>query len=227
MDDLEIKIYFIYSQKGKMSNIAELETNEKIKKIEKLAVGTSSDNLYILYCVTVLKDKNDKFITLMLIDKQGILYTKNINLKDIDIFQYQVIFKPYYNKDDNNLNQIILPFEEQFTIFKEILRKDSDLLYYLYSSRINSIFFDKSKKLEFSFLLNFFLELYEQYNYSSEMQYAIIKYFINIDLKRIDNNIDNQSQNKSISKYFLNDSSDANKINQIRNDLIEMADHKE
>lgn len=131
----EKKIYFIYSQKGKKSKILTIETNDQIKKIDKITEGTQSDNIYILYCLTIFNTNEENQITLTLVDNQGELYISNIYLNNIDIFQYKILFEPYYNKNENSLDQIILSNEQQFEIFKNNVKNDMNILYNLYSSR--------------------------------------------------------------------------------------------
>ena len=211
----ENKIYFIYAQKGKKSNISTIETNEQIKKIDIIKEGTQSDNIYILYCLTILNTNKEKPITLTLKDNKGELYISNIYLNNTDIFQYKILFEPYYNKNENSLDQIILPNEKQFEIFKNSVKNDMNILYNLYSSRLTSFLMDNTLTIDFDFLWKFFIEFYQQFKNSVQLESLIIKFFNNFDLKTINNN----QQNKEIesSQYNLDILSDPDKI---RNNLI-------
>lgn len=207
----EKKIYFIYSQKGKKSNISTIETNEQVKKIDIIKEGTQSDNIYILYCLTILNTNKGKPITLTLIDNQGELYISNIYLNKTDIFQYKILFEPYYNKNENSLDQIILPNEKQFEIFKNSVKNDMNILYNLYSSRLTSFLMDNTLTIDFDFLWKFFIEFYQQFKNSVQLESLIIKFFNNFDLKTINNN----QQNKEIesSQYNLDILSDPDNNN--------------
>ena len=211
----EKRIYFIYAQKGKKSNISTIETNEQIKKIDKITEGTKSDNIYILYCLTIFNTNEENQITLTLVDNQGELYISNIYLNNIDIFQYKILFEPYYNKNENSLDQIILSNEQQFEIFKNNVKNDMNILYNLYSSRLTSFLMDNTLKLDFDYLRKFFIEFYQKFKNSSQLESLIIKFFNNFDLNTINNN----QQNKEIesSQYNLDILSTPDKI---RNDLI-------
>ena len=196
----ENKIYFIYAQKGKKSNISTIETNEQIKKIDIIKEGTQSDNIYILYCLTILNTNKEKPITLTLKDNKGELYISNIYLNNTDIFQYKILFEPYYNKNENSLDQIILPNEKQFEIFKNSFKNDINILYNLYSSRLTSFLMDNTLTIDFNFLWKFFIEFYQQFKNSSQLESLIIKFFNNFDLKTINNN----QQNKEIEPFQYN-----------------------
>ena len=222
-NEIDYKFYFIYSQKGKKSNISILETNDQIKKIDIIASGIQSgkiDYLYQLYCLNISNIQEDKPITLSLISIQGELYTAKIYLHNKELFKYKIIFEPYYNKNENSLNQIVLPFHEQFEIFKKHLKIDNELLYNLYSSQLNVIFTEKI--IEFDFLLKFFIELYEQYQSSLELKNIIKSFFENINLKQININQQNKDMDISSNKYnfLLNP-------DKIRNDLITITNNKE
>ncbi len=65
----EKRIYFIYAQKGKKSNISTIETNEQIKKIDKIKEGIQTDNIYIVYSLTILNTNKEKPITLTIINR--------------------------------------------------------------------------------------------------------------------------------------------------------------
>ena len=60
----DLKIYFIYSQKGEKNNIMKIELNEQIKKIEKISEGRTLKYMYILYCITISNDKKRNNIIL-------------------------------------------------------------------------------------------------------------------------------------------------------------------
>ena len=105
----DLKIYFIYSQKGEKSNIIKIELNEQIKKIEKISEGRTLKYLYILYCITISNNKDGKNIILELIDNNGVYYTSKF--KNSDKFQFKIIFESE-DEAEYSLNQVILPQNE-------------------------------------------------------------------------------------------------------------------
>ena len=136
----ELKIYFIYSQKGDKNNIIKIELNEQIKKIEKISEGKSLKYFYILYCITISNNKNRNNIILELIDNKGVYYTSKI--KNLDKFQFKVIFETE-DEAEYSLDQIFLPQNEQFNIFRNCLKNENNFLFDLFSSLLNSIKLEK------------------------------------------------------------------------------------
>ena len=111
------KIYFIYSQKGKESNIASIEENNNIKVVDKKDVSESKDDLYIIYCLELSSNLKGKPYAISLINKYGELYYKNIYSRDTNKFKYDMVFQSFYGKESKPLNQITLSYQKQFFIF--------------------------------------------------------------------------------------------------------------
>ena len=219
----EYKIYFIYSQKGKKSNIAKLELNEQIKKIEKISEGIISNNIYILYCLTISNKKKEKLTTLTLIDNQGELYSAEISLNKDKPFLSYIFFEPYYdNKSDNSLNQILLPLQEQYNIFKNNLKNDRKNLNNLYLNEIDALMDQKNAKIHFTILFKFFMELYLKYNYINELKNIIEKFFEILNLEKISTYQENKEL--EIAEGDLNILSDVEKN---RKNLILITNNKE
>ena len=224
----EFKIYFIYSEKGPKTNILKIETNEQIIKIEPITSGIISSGeilnyMYTLYCLTISNNNKNNInsTNLTIIDNQGEIYTASINIKDQNLLRFQVIFQSYDNKIDHSLGQVILPFQVQYTIFKDNIKNDDKLLYNLYSNRLNSLL-DNNKKNEYEIIFNFFLELYNQYNTFNTLKKIIIAFFEKLNFKNINNLHQNHELN--VPQYDINI---FEKYDMIRKDLISITNNKE
>ena len=216
----EFKIYFIFAQRGKKNNVSKIDSQDQDIKVTEMKNGINSNYIYSLYRVTIkynIKEKENKNIILLLEDNQGELYIANLDLNNPEPFQYEVIFESYLNENDNNLlDQIILPFEEQFSIFKENLKNEENTLNNLYSSKLSSLIQDKSKK-EFEIFLNFFIEIYQMYTNNKQLKDIIIKFFEKIDLKGI-----TKSNNVYHNEYDILSNEE-----KIRKDLVNIVNDNE
>jgi len=215
-----LKIYFIYAQKGEKNSIIKIELNEQIKKIEKISEGRTSKYLYIIYCITISNNKDGKNIILELIDNNGVYYTSKI--KNLDKFQFKIIFEAE-DEAEYSLNQVILPQNEQFDIFRNCL-KNENLLIDLFSSLLNSIHSDKKTNLDFNFMLILFLEIYKEYKKAlrEDLKCLIKKYFETFDMKILNN--------YKLDKYL--DSKEKNidlllKYDNIRNELTSITNNND
>ena len=212
----ELKIYFIYSQKGDKNNIIKIELNEQIKKIEKISEGKSLKYFYILYCITISNNKNRNNIILELIDNKGVYYTSKI--KNLDKFQFKVIFETE-DEAEYSLDQIFLPQNEQFNIFRNCLKNENNFLFDLFSSLLNSIKLEKKNTFDFNFMLSLFLEIYKEYKKTlrEDLKCLIKKYFESFDMKILNNpKLDKQSDIKEKDLDLIL------KYDDIRNELISM-----
>ena len=217
----DLKIYFIYSQKGEKSNIIKIELNEQIKKIEKISEGRTSKYLYILYCITISNNKDGKNIILELIDNNGVYYTSKF--KNSDKFQFKIIFESE-DEAEYSLNQVILPQNEQYFIFRNSLKNENNFLFDLFSSLLNSINLDKKTTFDFNFMLFIFLEIYKEYKKTSRenLKCLIKKYFESFDMKILNNcKIDKHLDIKE------NDLDLLLKYDNIRNELISMTNNND
>ena len=217
----ELKIYFIYSQKGEKSNIIKIELNEQIKKIEKISEGRTSKYLYILYCITISNNKDGKNIILELIDQNGIYYTSKI--KNLDKFQFKIIFESE-DEAEYSLNQVFLSQNEQYDIFRNSLKNENNFLFDLFSSLLNSIKLDKKTIFDFNFMLFLFLEIYKEYKNTSreDLKCLIKKYFESFDMKILNNS--------KIEKHLDIKEKDLDlllKYDNIRNELISMTNNSD
>ena len=215
-----MEIFFIFAQKGQKNNISKIEAQEQKIIVEQITNGINSGYVYTLFKIKIIndiKEKEEKIITLTIEDNQGELYVSNIDLNNPEPLQYQVIFNSYLNENgDNSLNQIILPFEDQFNIFKNNLKNDKNMVYYLYSSKLTSLLNDKAKA-DFETFLDFFIEIYQIYNTNQQLKEIIIKFFEKIDLK-------------VITKAKINIQKEYNILlaeEKIRKDLINITDNNE
>jgi hypothetical protein len=73
-------IYFLYTQKGENNNISEIDTNDKIKKVNEIHKEIYGNYIEILYKLEVLLDKDEKEIKIPLINIQGDYYYAYIRL---------------------------------------------------------------------------------------------------------------------------------------------------
>ena len=166
MEGKEIKIvYFIYSQKGKHSNISKIDTNDKIKNVKEISKKDWNDSIIILYRIEVLKNEKENKIDIFILSKNGEVYVSHIlfnYLESLDEENFDmkdnIIFKlkfNNYNNEGNNLNQVILPYNEQFELFSETFKDNDEIMINLYLSTISQIFLNSNEK--FDFILKFFL----------------------------------------------------------------------
>ena len=223
MEKDSFKIYFIYSQEGSKLNVEQLKPNEEIIKIEQISSGKVLNYLYILYCLTISNKKKVKFTTLTLVDNQGKLYTSKISLNKDEPFQYNVNFESSDYNDEQHipLNQVKLPYKEQFIIFKNSLKKDIKMFYSLYLSRANSILEEMNNKVDFESLLIFIADLFAEYEQYNELKDIIKNLFEKINLKNVIYKIDDNSELSSLEEKHILDN-----IN-IRENLVLITNNKE
>ena len=223
MEDDSFKIYFIYSQEGSKLNVEQLKLNEEIIKIEQISSGKVLNYLYILYCLTISNKKKVKSTTLALVDNQGKLYTSKISLNKDEPFQYNVNFESsdYNDEQHISLNQVKLPYKEQFTIFKNSLKNYNNIFYSLYLSRVNSILEEMNCKVDYESLLIFILDLFAEYEQYNELKDIIKNLFEKMNLKNIIYKIDDNSELSSLDEKHILDN-----IN-IRENLVLITNNNE
>lgn len=158
-----------------------------------------------------------------LADNQGKLYTSKISLNKDELFQYNVNFESsdYNNEQHTPLNQVKLPYKEQFTIFKNNLKKDTNIFYNLYLSRENSILEEMNNKEDYESLLIFILELYTECEQYNELKDIIKNLFEKMNLKNVIYKIDDNSELSSLEEKHILDN-----IN-IRENLVLITNNKE
>ena len=119
-ENINKKIYFIFSQKGSENIPYQLEKNEIIKDISKLESVHLANYNYTIYSITFYNNPNiNSFSLLLLIQNEFFIAQIECNKIYPEIFLYEVEFKPMNENTTRNLNQIILPYSEQFALFKK------------------------------------------------------------------------------------------------------------
>ena len=141
------------------------------------------NSIQILYKLEILINNDENKINISLINIQGDSYYAyiklnntelDVNIDDIIIFKVQ--FKPYFNNDKNNLNQIFLPYDKQFDILERIFIDNENILINLYASIISQVFL--VSKTKYDFIFNFFLKIYDEKKISKFPQFkSILKCF--------------------------------------------------
>ncbi len=227
------KIYFIYSQKGKESNIANIEENNNIKIVDKKDLHESDDYISTIYCLELSNNLKGKPYAISLINKNGQLFYKNIYSKDTNKFKYEMIFESFYGKEINPLNQITLNYKEQFFIFEKYLKEDYKSINDLFLDSINDLSKDEIKELNYEFLLILFFEIFKKYSLSNITLFknTIKKYFedLNYNILEKESNILIELQKKpklDINQNDLKLLSD-NDPYSLRNKLIFITGDKE
>ena len=168
-----INAYFIYAQKGQNSNISTIETNDRIKKVQELSKEVNENNLQILYLIEISKTEEEKQINLSLLNNEGELFISNIHFEYLELLGEEKIdineniffkmkFEPLNNNSPNNLGQIILPYDKQFSIFENHFKENAKLIFSLYLSTLSQVFLNSKEK--FDFILDIFLKVYEKIN---------------------------------------------------------------
>ena len=232
MEGKEIKIvYFIYSQKGKRSNILKIDTNNKIKNLKEISQKDWYDSIIILYRVEVLKNEKENKIDIFILDNNGEVYVSHIlfnyleslSKEDFDMKE-NIIFKlkfNHFNNEGNDLNQFILPYNDQFDLFAEQFKEDENILINLYLSTISQIFLNSNEK--FDFILEFFLIIYDKNKLQRMSKLKqVIKYFFK-NIKSILRNCEEVHEIEA-SQEKLNV---FNNIEKIREDLNELVHETE
>ena len=163
-------IYFLYTQKGDKNNITAIETNAKVRQVKEIFKELHNNYLQILYKVELLVNNDENKINIALLHNNGDSYYAHISLypteldkciNSTDIIIFKVLFKPYLLNDGGDLlNQILLPNNEQFHIFERSFSNQENIIINLYSSIISQVFLNS--KETFSFILDFFLKIYDK-----------------------------------------------------------------
>ena len=203
-------IYFIFCQKGGANDIYKLEENENVKNIKILKQDNYLQNPYLLYSFAISSMNKEKNVTLFLTKSEEKYIATLKSFKEYsEIFLYKVDFKPF-NENINNMNQIILPYKEQFIIFKKnIVGKNNDLLKYLILSSLDfiqncSLINPKEDlasqiKFEFDYFLYLFISslFLNNYNPDENILNSFLKEF-NTDLIEIQNSFNRSTSNINI-----------------------------
>jgi len=222
-------VYFIYAQNGVKNNIAKVNLINKIKDAKEISKEIFGNTIRILYAIKISKNKNENKISISLKDNQGDTYISNIPLNlleqleeeegDIEInniILFKLRFVPLNNDQIDKLDQIILPYDQQFTIlenqFKEF-KNNNEIMISLYLNVISQIFLKSKQK--YDFILQFFLKIYEKLKGLPQLK-IVMKYFFQ-NIKNILRNCD--SVQLTIPKEQLKI---LNGIDKIRTDLIKI-----
>ena len=176
-------IYFLYSQKGDKNNVQAIETNDKVIKVNEIHKEIYDNSIQILYKLEILINNEVNKINISLINIQGENYSAQVELNNTeldlnnnDIIIFKVQFKPYFNNEKNNLNQIFLPYDKQFDILERIFIDNENILINLYASIISQVFL--VSKTKYDFIFNFFLKIYDEKKMTKFPQFkSILKYF--------------------------------------------------
>ena len=120
LNDEKKKLYFIYSQNGEKTNIGELEKTENIEEIQELHTEKKESVLYIIYSLTLKSGFKDSSLIIPLIDIKGDSY--NAKIDNIRSQPENFIFVINFNSKSskNNLAQLTIPINEQFSIFSKL-----------------------------------------------------------------------------------------------------------
>ena len=221
-------VYFIYAQNGVKNNIKKLNLINDAEKIPKEIFGNT---IRILYAIKIPKIKNEKKISLSLEDNQGDTYISNIPLNLLEQLEEEegikfnniILFKLRFtslNYDQiDKLDQIILPYDQQFSILENRFKNDDDIMISLYLNAISQIFLKSKQK--YDFILKFFLKTYEKSKRLPKFE-IVMKYFFQ-NIKNILRNCN--SVQLTIPKEQLNifgNIKNIEKIEKIRTDLMEV-----
>ena len=145
----EKEIYFIFCQKGEKSTEINLEKNIFVNSFKKLEEKKLADNkVYILYHLNLSSKYKGKPFTLTLLDENAECYVSYIALKKDEKFKYDLSINPIYDNNPNNLNQIFLPYKDQFNIFYDFFKNESSLINSLFLDTIEYLSGIKAKGLD-------------------------------------------------------------------------------
>ena len=188
METLDIKnIYFIYSQKGKESNIQTINAEKIVKKVKKIEEKISENNIDILYCLELFNEFKEKPFTLTLIDNNANFYSTNIHPKSPGKFKYDILFDLYDKNQTDSLNQIIKPYKEQFNIFRNYLKDNQKDLNDLFLDSINYLS-EKNPDSDYNFIMSVFVTIYQLFKLNPKtFTETIKKYFEELNLQLFEN----------------------------------------
>ena len=238
----EKKIYFIFAQKDDKNEPYKLEENENIKNIKILKEEKKFAYSYLLYSITISSIYQEKNVSLFL-NQSGERHIASVECYKPypDIFLYKVDFKPFNKNINKNLNQIIVPYKEQFIIFQNtIVKENNDLLNYLIQSSLdfihNSSLINLKEDLagkisfEFDYYLYLFINcLFLDKVYGGEKLLKIFFDEFNVDLINAKYSYNKYDSNKALiedigNPTIIDSLKDFNKINK---DVISMTKNDE
>ena len=225
------KIYFIYSQKGKKSNIQAINAQKIVKKVKKIEEKISENSLYILYCLELFNDFKEKPFILILIDNNTNFYSTNIHPKSPGKFKYDILFDLYNQNQTYSLDQIIKPYKDQFNIFKNYLKNDEKALNDLFLDSINYLS-EKNPESDYNFIMSVFVAIYQLFKYNPNIfTKTIKKYFEELNLELLEKYGKNNKNSEEIVKPKLDINPDDldifSDVHNIRKELIKITEDKE
>ena len=198
------KIYFIFSQKIKnnINNVQyHLEKNDAFDNIEVLEKDTNMNYgyIYTFYCISLNNYLNKKSFSIAL-QAETAYFTAQFDYYKLypEIFIFEPEFKPMDKNASININQYILPFSEQFYIFRTHFFYDNNIIKYLLLNSFDVIAFaNKEKKFDFYFFLYLFGNSlsYDLENQNEKMLETFFNFF------RVDSIDIKESYYKNYHKY--------------------------
>lgn len=134
-------IYFIFGQKGEENQTFNLEENENVKNIKLIKEEKGIKYSYKLFSLSVSIINQEPNVSLFLTNSEDkYLSTIKCFHSYSHIFLFKVNFKPFSQIINDNLNQMTLPYKDQFIVFKRyIIGKNNDLFRYLIFSSLDFI----------------------------------------------------------------------------------------
>ena len=227
------KIFFIYSQNNLENEINKIIDNPNLEDIRQIKEFEKGSQLHLIYCL-VLKDNYKKQPIILEIEKDGILYSSNIQVQELlkEAFLYKIDFN---NKDKKNyLSKFTSPFNEQFEMYAELndfqdleIGLSNDYYINLIKSTLNFISSFKGN-LDMNFLLSVFIYSYciQKQLQSKNAKDNYIKRFLNmfniksIDIKNID--VKYHVDNKLDIKCFNDELNNISDAKNMLDKLVEM-----
>ena len=157
------KIYFLYSQKGQNNNIQNFELNDKINNVQDISKDVLDDTTQVIYCIEISNYEQEDEINISLINIQGIKYICNIPLENLKVFPdlneaiiFNLLFEPFDELNANYLDQILLPYKDQFDCFEKKIKDNEQLMISLFFSTINEILLKSRQKFDFILIIAIF-----------------------------------------------------------------------
>jgi len=220
-------ILFIYSQEHYRKELVNLNDNDYIaetKCSEEFNIGGKTHYIFFL----ILKGDYEKEPIELEFERDGILYSSKIEIKDIypEMFLFKIDFNPKENKK-SQLSKFTMDYLEQFKLFLK-LKNDKKLnidfsdkyLKNLCLSAINFISSTEENTLTLDFLFNIFINSYLIQKKEKDSQEILIKnFFDSLKIKSISSkNTDIKVQSKDDSKY----KEDFSNVQNIQKELVEL-----
>ena len=179
-------IYFLYTQNGQINNINSFVRDYQVNK---LFDQKCENSIKILYEMKIPKNKEENKIRILLQDTKSKIYSSSVSLNyseligddNIDIYDYiffNIRFNPCDKKANNDLDQFILPYDEQFYFFEEQFKNKNKTLTNLYISTIFQVLINVNQK--FSFILDFFFKIYKNKSIKTIVMKCFFKHMKNI-----------------------------------------------